>query len=85
MQPCERHACHVGHMDQRWYMLLWARSASWQVCGSAAGALQNLSREVASRNLIRKHDAVHALTIILAAPDIQVHSMLPLIPLSLAS
>ena len=31
-----------------------------------------MSREVASRALIHKHDAVHALIMILAAPDIQV-------------
>ena len=34
--------------------------------------MQNMSREVASRALIRKHDAVHALIMVLAAPDIQV-------------
>ena len=48
------------------------RSHSWAVCGSAAGALQNVSREVASRMVVRELDTVCPLAELLAAPDLQV-------------
>ena len=42
------------------------------MCGSAAGALQNVSREVASRMVVRELDAVCPLAELLSAPDLQV-------------
>ena len=42
------------------------------MCGSAAGALQNLSREIASRQAIRELGAVPALARLLSCPDAQV-------------
>ena len=42
------------------------------VCGSAAGAIQNLSREVASRNIIRKSaKAVESLSDLLFGNDME--------------
>lgn len=48
------------------------RAPSWGACGSAAGALQNLSREIASRQAIRELGAVPALARLLSCPDAQV-------------
>jgi len=41
------------------------------VCGSAAGALQNVSREVASRLLIRDSDAIKSLIKLLQSTEVQ--------------
>jgi hypothetical protein len=41
------------------------------MAAAAAGTLQNMSRETASRLLIRKLDAVPELSVLLSAPDLQ--------------
>ena len=59
----------AAHALMPWYL---CRAPAWGVCGSAAGALQNLSREIASRQVIRELGAVPALARLLACPDAQV-------------
>ena len=48
------------------------RSSDCAICGSAAGALQNVSREVASRMIIREMDTVCPLADLLSSSDLQV-------------
>lgn len=52
------------------------RSSDCAICGSAAGALQNVSREVASRMIIREMDTVCPLADLLSSSDLQVKTTL---------
>ena len=55
---------------------LMNRSDEISTCSAAAGTLQNLSREAASRQLIRQQGAVPLLAALLSASDLQVSSHL---------
>lgn len=48
------------------------RVEDWQVAGSAAGTLQNLSRQTACRVLIKDEGAVQPLVRLLCGPALQV-------------
>ncbi len=48
------------------------RCTGMGTCAAAAGTLQNLAREAASRQLIRQQRAVPHLAALLSAPDLQV-------------
>ena len=48
------------------------RCVDMGTCSAAAGTLQNLAREAASRQLIRQQRAMPLLAALLSAPDLQV-------------
>ena len=52
-----------------------ARSSDMATAAAAAGTLQNLSREAASRQLIRQQGAVPLLAALLSASDLQANSL----------
>ena len=67
-----RSRSHSTHLVLALIQRRAGRAPAWGVCGSAAGALQNLSREIASRQAIRELGAVPALARLLSCPDAQV-------------
>lgn len=83
MQMCDPTLLvHAPSSEYAWvFWLTWLlfmrgnlmnRSDEMSTCSAAAGTLQNLSREAASRQLIRQQGAVPLLAALLSASDLQV-------------